>query len=39
VLVEERDAAADRVTVRTDGISVALGQRAASKVLVEPDAV
>jgi len=25
--------------VRTDGISVALGQRAASKVLVEPDAV
>jgi len=36
VLVEERDAAADRVTVRTDGASLALGQRAASKVLVEP---
>jgi DtxR family Mn-dependent transcriptional regulator len=37
VLVEERDAAADRVTVRTDGVSLALGQRAASKVLVEPE--
>ena len=36
VLVEERDAAADRVTVRTQGSSLALGQRAASKVLVEP---
>ena len=36
VLVEERDAAADRVTVRTEGASLALGQRAASKVLVEP---
>jgi len=38
VVVEERDAAADRVTVRTDGASLALGQRAASKVLVEPEA-
>jgi len=38
VLVEERDAAADRVTVRTDAASLALGQRAASKVLVEPAA-
>jgi DtxR family Mn-dependent transcriptional regulator len=37
VLVEERDTAADRVTVRTNGASLALGQRAASKVLVEPE--
>ena len=37
VMVEERDTAADRVTVRANGASLALGQRAASKVLVEPD--
>jgi DtxR family Mn-dependent transcriptional regulator len=38
VTVEERDTAADRVTVRTESASLALGQRAASKVLVEPAA-
>jgi len=37
VFAEERDEAADRVTVRTNGASLALGQRAASKVLVEPE--
>ncbi len=37
VSVEERDAAADRVIVRTDAERlVALGQRAASKLLVDP---
>jgi DtxR family Mn-dependent transcriptional regulator len=36
VVVEERDPAADRVTVKTGSASLALGQRAASKVLVEP---
>ena len=37
--VESRNAAADRVVVRVDGRSIALGTRAASKLLVEKRAV
>ena len=37
VMVRARDAAADRVIVRTERVAeVALGNRAASKLLVEP---
>jgi DtxR family transcriptional regulator, Mn-dependent transcriptional regulator len=38
VVIESRNAAADRVVVRVDGRSIALGMRAASKLLVEKPA-